>query len=91
MLVSLMGFLDLHAAILLCAIAWGVEVPMVIAIIIAASLLVKGLAYIKDIGSLQDIGAVIIIVLGLFMAVPPPVLFAAAAVIGFKGLCSLAG
>jgi hypothetical protein len=90
MWLGLMGLLDMNAAILLCAIAWNVEVPLGVAIAIAALMLIKACFYLKDIGSLEDIVVVALIILSFFLAIPAPILFMAAALVGFKGLCSLA-
>lgn len=90
MWLGLMGLLDINAAILLCAIAWNVEVPLGAAIVIAALMLIKAGFYLKDIGSLEDIVVAVLIIISFFLAIPAPILFIAAALVGFKGLCSFA-
>ncbi len=90
MIVGLLGLFDLHVAILLCAIGLGVEIPVSVVVATAILLFAKACISITDIGGIQDIAAVILILLGVFISIPQEVLFVAAAIIGFKGLSSLA-
>ncbi len=90
MIVGLLGLFDLHVAILLCAIGLGVEIPISVIIVTAILLFAKACLSLADIGGLQDVAAVILILLAIFIVLPQWLLFIAAAVIGFKGLSSLA-
>lgn len=85
-----LGLLDIHATILLLALAIGVKIP--IAVLIATTLLLfaKACISIMDIGALQDIAVIIILLISVFVAVPAGFLYVMAAIIGFKGLSSLA-
>ena len=91
MIVGLLGLLDIHVALLLCALGLGVKIPLGVIIVTAVLLFAKACLSITDIGGLQDVGAVILILLAIFIAFPQWLLFIAAAIIGFKGLSSLAG
>lgn len=89
-MVGLLGLLDLHAAVLLAAFAWQAEVPVSVIAVTAVLLFAKACISLMDIGGLQDIAAVILMLLSLFLPVPPAILFIAAAFMAFKGLSSLA-
>jgi len=88
LLVIAMGFVDLNAALLLVAAAFGVKAPVAVLIVIPACLLAKALISIKDIGAAFDLLAIILIGLNFFVHVPSWILFIGAALIGFKGLRS---
>ncbi|MBU3901621.1 hypothetical protein KJ590_03310 [Patescibacteria group bacterium] len=90
MIVGLLGLLDLHVAILLCAMGLGVEIPVSVAIATAILLFAKACLSLADIGGLQDVAGVILILLGIFIIIPQWLLFIAAVFMGFKGLSSLA-
>jgi len=90
MLVGLLGLLDIHVAILLCALDLSVHIPVSVVVVTAILLSIKAGIYIDDIGAWQDIAAVILIVLGIFIVLPQWLLFIAAFFMGFKGLSSLA-
>ncbi len=90
MIVGLLGLFDLHVAILLCATGLGVEIPASVVVATAILLFAKACLSLADIGGLQDIAAVILILLGIFIIIPQWILFVAAAIIGFKGISSLA-
>ena len=85
-----MGLFDIHVAVLLSAVALGVEVPFGVIIVTAVLLLAKAFIDITDIGGLTDMAGSVLIILTFFFAIPPAVLFVAAVIIGFKGLSSLA-
>ncbi|MBU2036771.1 hypothetical protein KJ866_01000 [Patescibacteria group bacterium] len=90
MIVGLLGLFDLHVAVLLCALGLGVEISVSVIIATAILLFAKACISLTDIGGLQDVAAVILILLGIFIVIPQWLLFIAAAIIGFKGLSSLA-
>jgi len=90
MIVGLLGLFDLHVAVLLCALGLGVEISVCVIIATAILLFAKACISLTDIGGLQDVAAVILILLGIFIVIPQWLLFIAAAIIGFKGLSSLA-
>ena len=89
-MIGLLGLIDIHATILLIAIALGAKVPLSIIIGTAIFLIAKACIYIKDIGSAQDIIVAALILLSIFTAPPQWLLFIVAIIIGFKGLSSLA-
>jgi len=89
-MIALLGLLDIHATILLIAIALGAEVPVGIIVGTAIFLFAKACIYIKDIGSVQDILVAALILLSIFTTIPQWILFILAIIIGFKGLSSLA-
>lgn len=90
MLVGLLGLLDIHVAILLCAMGLNVEIPVSVMVVTAILLSAKACLDLADIGAWQDIAGVILILLGIFIAVPQWLLFIAAVLAAFKGLSSLA-
>ena len=89
-MVGLLGLIDIHATILLLAIALGVNVPPAIIIGTAIFLIAKACIYIKDIGSATDILVAVLIILSIFTVLPQWILFIVAVIMGFKGLSSLA-
>lgn len=89
-MVKVLGVVDILAAVLLLSFAFGIEVPDVMLIVIPAFLLLKASIYIFDIGSITDIGVVILIVLSFFIILPLWLLFLGAILIGIKGIMSLA-
>ena len=89
-MVGLLGLVDIHATILLIAIALGAKVPLGIIIGTAIFLFAKAFIYIKDIGSATDILVASLIILSIFTTIPQWILFIIAVIIGFKGLSSLA-
>ncbi len=85
---ALMGFLDLNAAILLLAIAFGVKAPLNVLILIPVLLFLKACICITDIGSVFDLVVAVLIVLSIFITVPAWLMFIGAAIIGFKAFRS---
>jgi len=90
MIVALLGLLDLHVAVLFCALGLGVDIPVSILVVTATLVFAKACLDIADIGGMQDVAAAVLILLATFIVLPSWLLFAAAAIIGFKGLSSLA-
>ena len=90
MIVGLLGLLDIHVAILFCALGLGVEIPVSVMITTAVLMFAKACLDMADIGGTQDAVASALIILGIFIVFPQWLLFVAAAIIGFKGLSSLA-
>ncbi|KKT24479.1 MAG: hypothetical protein UW11_C0046G0004 [Parcubacteria group bacterium GW2011_GWA2_43_9b] len=89
-MVGLLGLIDIHATILLIAIALDAQIPLGIIIGTAIFLTAKACIYIKDIGSATDILVAALILSSIFIAPPQWILFILAVIIGFKGLSSLA-
>lgn len=88
-MVGLMGLLDLHAAILLCALGLGAEIPLSLVVITAILLFAKACLDLTDVGAWQDIAAALLILAGIFFILPQWFLFVVAVLMGFKGLSSL--
>lgn len=88
-MVKLLGIVDLLAASLLLAMAIGVEASLNARIFVPICLLGKASICLTDSGSITDIAVVAIIIIGIFAAVSPIILYPAAAFIGLKGLASL--
>ncbi|MDD2753811.1 MAG: hypothetical protein PHT44_04355 [Candidatus Portnoybacteria bacterium] len=89
-MVVFLGLLDIHATILLLALALSVKIPVVVLAATILLLFAKACISITDIGALQDIAVIIILLVSIFTAVPAAFLCIAAVIIGIKGLSSLA-
>ena len=83
-----MGFLDLNAAIVLLALVFGTEIPLPVLIFTIVTLFLKACISIKDIGSMIDLAAIILIIVGSFIALPFWIFFIAAFFVGLKGVRS---
>lgn len=89
-MVVFLGLIDIHATILLLALALSVKIPTSILVVTMGLLFAKACISITDIGGLTDIAVIIILLISIFTAIPVGVLYVMAAIIGFKGLSSLA-
>lgn len=69
--------------------AYGLPVAKGLVIAVAVYLLLKSLLFLMDIGSLFDIIGGVLLILSLFMVLPPLLLYVAAALVGLKGFMSL--
>lgn len=90
MLVGFLGLLDLHVAVVFCALGLSVDIPASVLIVTAVLMFAKACLDLADIGGMQDAVAAVLILLATFIILPSWLLFVAAAIIGFKGLSSLA-
>ena len=88
-MVRILGIQDLIVTALLIAMAFGVNVPFDMVVLIAASLFFKAFAFITDIGSMFDIGAAALLIISYFITPPLLVVCIFIALIGSKGLLSL--
>ena len=88
-MVKILGILDLLAAGLLVCAAFNLNVPQGLVIALAVYLFLKALIFLKDIGSLFDVVAGILLILSLSMSLAPILLFVLAGLLGLKGLMSL--
>lgn len=86
---KLLGLLDLAAAAVLVSRFYDILIPKGVVIALAVYLLIKAVIFLADIGSFFDIVAAIVLLLSLSMVLPPFVLFAAAGLVGLKGVMSL--
>ncbi len=87
----ILGIADLIAALLLVAGLYHFSVPATIIYVFAVYLLLKGLVFIKDIGSLMDLvgGALLILNMHFLFLQPLAIIFAI--LIGVKGFMSIMG
>lgn len=85
----LLGIADIIAGSLLIRGIYNIPVPQFIVIVFASYLIIKGLLFIADIGSLMDLGAGILLILTLFFNFPILILIIFAALIAIKGVMSL--
>jgi len=85
----LLGIADIIAGSLLIREFYNLPVPQVIVIIFAGYLIMKGLLFIADIGSLMDLIAGILLILTIFFNFPIFILIIFAALIAIKGVMSL--
>jgi len=88
-MVKALGIFDIFAAGLLVAAAYSLPAPKGLIIAAAVYLFLKALIFLMDIGSLFDVIAGILLILSLFMTLPPILLFIVAGLIGLKGIMSL--
>ena len=84
-----LGLADIVSALLLLAQPFNFHVSKIIVIVFVAYLFLKAMLFLRDIGSVLDIVAVILLVLSLFYVLPPLLLFIVAGLLGFKGLLTL--
>ena len=87
----LLGLADIIAGSLLIRGIYNISVPQVLVMVFAGYLIMKGLLFIADIGSMMDLGAGILLILTLFINLPILLLIIFAALVGLKGLMSLFG
>lgn len=88
-MVKILGIADLLATALLLARAFNSDIPLEMLLFISAILFFKALICLFDIGSIIDIGVVILLILSIFLNIPSLILFIAAGFIGLKGVMSL--
>jgi hypothetical protein len=85
----LLGIADIIAGSLLIRELYSIPVPQVIVVIFAIYLIMKGILFITDIGSLMDLVAGVLLVLTLFLNFPIFILIIFAALLAIKGVMSL--
>ena len=85
----MLGIFDLLAAGLLVGAAYDLPMPRGLVITLAVYLLLKALLFLKDIASLFDIVAGILLILSLSMSLPPIIFFVVAGLVALKGIMSL--
>lgn len=88
-MILFLGLLDLISAGLLAGTAYHLTLPQGLIIGFACYLILKSILFLMDIGSLFDIVGGILLILSLFIALPAPLLFLSAALVGFKGVMTL--
>ena len=88
-MIQILGILDLAAAGLLAGTAYHLPFANGLIIGIAVYLILKSLLFLMDIGSLFDIVGGILLILSLFITLPPILLFIVAGLVGLKGVMSL--
>jgi len=88
-MIKFLGILDLMSAGALAGTAYNLPLAHGLVIGLAVYLIFKSILFLADIGSLFDIAAGVLLILSLFMVLPPILLFAAAALVGLKGVMSL--
>lgn len=89
-MVKILGILDILAAIILLSVSFNAGIPKGLVMVISSLLCLKGVIFIFNIISVFDIGIGILLLLSLFMILPPLLLFIAAGFLGVKGILSLA-
>lgn len=87
-LLLLLGFLDLNAAIILIAMAFGADVPLKVLIFVIVALFLKSCISITDIGCIIDFGISGLLFLSIFFTLPAWLLVVGAILIGIKGVRS---
>ncbi len=90
MIVKILGVLDLLAAFLIFALSFGIGIPHWIIIIFIIILLAKGaFIFTGSIASVFDILAGVILIFGLFFALPQWIFFIPGILVLQKGILSL--
>lgn len=90
-MIKILGLGDISAASLLLGMAYQLDIPRGLIISLAIYLFFKALIFFLDIGSFLDIGGGILLILGLSISLPQPLLFIFAGFLGLKGILSLLG
>lgn len=85
----ILGVADLLAALILVRGFYHFSLPAVIVYAFAGYLIVKGLIFLKDIGSLIDIGGGILLILSVSASLPLPLLLVFTLLIGLKGALTI--
>ncbi|OHA70928.1 MAG: hypothetical protein A3H01_00905 [Candidatus Wildermuthbacteria bacterium RIFCSPLOWO2_12_FULL_40_9] len=83
-----LGVIDLIAAAILLSKGFGIKVPIAASILIPVGLFAKSFINITDIGSITDIAVALLIVLGIFLPIPWPILLIGAIFMIIKGIMS---
>ena len=88
-----LGTADLIAASLLVRGFYSLPLALPEGLIIgfAVYLIVKGVIFIFDIGSVMDIGGGILLILSLYISLPVPIYLFFAILLGIKGAMSMIG
>lgn len=84
-----LGLGDIIAAGLLMSKAHDAVIPQAIVIFFAIYLLLKGLIFLMDIGSLFDLAGGILLILSLSTTLPAVLFLVVACLLGLKGVMSL--
>ena len=85
----LLGIADIIAGSLLIRGIYNIPVPQIVVIVFAGYLIMKGILFIADIGSLMDLAAGVVLILTLFFNFPMLILIIFASLLGIKGVMSL--
>jgi len=88
-MIKILGVFDLLAAGLLVGAGYHLAMPTGLVIVVAVYLFLKALIFLMDVGSLLDVAAGVLLILSLFIGLPPLVYFIIAGLIGLKGILSL--
>lgn len=88
-MVRFLGLLDIFSALLLLGVAFNVDIPQGLIIVISVYLIGKALIFIKDIGSWFDISGGILLILSFWFSIPIVILVIVSILIGSKGFLSL--
>ena len=84
-----LGIFDIFSVVLLMRGFYNIPVPNELVIFFAAYLILKGLIFICDIGSMMDVAAGILLILTLFISLHISILLIFATLIGLKGVLTL--
>jgi hypothetical protein len=87
-MIKILGALDVFGVIVLLSLFFKIEVSIIFLIAIAALLCLKGFIFIFDVASILDIAGGILILLGLFLTLPPVLFLIFAGVFLVKGIFS---
>lgn len=87
MIVILLGLLDILSAVFLGMMFFHIIFKAVI-ILFGIALLIKGIIFIKSLASIIDLFAGMILIAGLFLAIPPFLFWIAAILLIQKGIFS---
>jgi hypothetical protein len=87
----LLGIADLISASLLVRGFYNLPIPETLIYVFAGYLIIKGVIFIVDIGSIMDIGGGILLILSLHLSLPLPIYIFFAILIAFKGTLTVFG
>ena len=88
-MIKFLGLLDVIATLLLIGVAASLNISQGLIITMSVYLIIKGIVFIIDIASVFDITAGTLLILSLFVSLPPVLLLIAAVLVGIKGFMSL--
>lgn len=88
-MIVILGLADIITAACLIATGLRVDAPRQMVLFFSLYSILKGLFFLKDIGSVMDIFAGTLLFLTLFFQFPQSLLYFAAFLVGLKGLLSL--
>lgn len=88
-MVKILGLLDIISAFLLISKCFDFDIPRTIVAFFSSYLLLKAFIFLRDVGSIMDLAAGTLLILGLYMTLPWEIFVVFGILVGIKGIQSL--